>query len=430
MIVLFISLAAIVLSIVIGNRFKANIGVVAGVFSVLIGLIGLQMKASELFELIPDKIIFTVTVITLFYGYLSENGTLAALIDHMVYALKEKCSLIPLAIFLFSVFISCIGIGAPTATAILAPIVMNLAPQIKQHSTLLAASVSYGVCIGGNFILSQGGIIGASIIDQSELYAGHGSNYMLEAFFFSLAFYAAIYLGIHLLTHKRKHAVLTFDKVPAPFTAQQKQSIAILICTLAAILMAALLAQVLPNGPVQLFFSQFDLSFIMLIGILVQSLCHLAEFPQIARKHVPVQTLVFFTGMTMLMGVAQRAGLVELLSTVVRNQVPPFLVAGTMACIAGIMSCFSSTLSVVLPVLFPLVPSIAVGLELSAPLLYSAIFVGSTGAGISPFSTGGFLLLSNCQVREEYHSMWTHLLILCIIDIAAATLLFTVLGIL
>ncbi len=429
MIILSLSLAAILLSIILGNRLKVNTGVLAGVFAVFIGILGLQMKAKDFFDLLPDKIIFTVTVITIFYGYLSENGTLSAFISHMIYAMKEKCALIPMAIFLFSIAISSIGIGAPTATAILAPIVMSIAPRIRQKSTLLGVSVSYGVCIGGNFILSQGGIISAAIIDGSTEYAGMGRQIMMKAFLISLLFYLAIYLVIYI-TGRSRDAQPFYDTVqPPPYTKQQKQSLLVLAVTLVTTLVFSLLAHFLPAGGLRTFFKEFDLSFIILLGILAQSLLHLAEFPKVVQKHVPVQMLVFFTGMTLLMGVAQRAGIVEWLSALVRGSVPVPLVAGIMACIAGVMSCFSSTLSVVIPVLFPLVPAIAGEMGLSATLLYSAIFVGSTSAGISPFSTGGFLLVSNCQVREEYHSMWNQLLWLCITNIALATVLFAVLGV-
>ena len=179
---LLIPISAIILSIVVGNRYRINTGIIAGSLATVIGIIMLQMTAADFFSLVPSKIIFTVTVITIFYGYLSENGTLSAVIDYMIYALKGNARMLPVAIFILSILISAIGIGAPTATAILAPIVMSIAPRIRQSSLLLGVSVSYGVCIGGNFILSQGGIIASSIIESSSAFTGMGRNMMFQAF--------------------------------------------------------------------------------------------------------------------------------------------------------------------------------------------------------------------------------------------------------
>ncbi len=425
---LLIPISAIILSIVVGNRYRINTGIIAGSLATVIGIIMLQMTAADFFSLVPSKIIFTVTVITIFYGYLSENGTLSAVIDYMIYALKGNARMLPVAIFILSILISAIGIGAPTATAILAPIVMSIAPRIRQSSLLLGVSVSYGVCIGGNFILSQGGIIASSIIESSSAFTGMGRNMMFQAFLLSTLFFSSLYVVIYVLSQRKSVPMSGTLEKPAPLSTVQKQSLLLLAVCLITILLFALLSHFLPKGPLQFFFTEFDLSFVILIGIFVESALHLAHFPDIVKNHIPTQTLIFFTGMTLLMGVSIRAGIVEWLSSLVQENIPQFFVCAILALFGGIMSCFSSTLSVVIPVLFPLVPSIASKMDLNPVLLYSAIFIGSTGAGISPFSTGGLLLISNCQVREEYHSLWNKFLLLCGINIFAAFSVFLLIG--
>ncbi|WP_195276644.1 SLC13 family permease [Anaerotruncus rubiinfantis] len=427
---IFLSFCAILLSILIGNRFKINVGILAGSFAVLIGVLVLQMPASAFFALLPGKIIFTVTMVTLFYGFLSENGTLQAAIGHVLYALKGRISCIPLALFLMSIVISGIGTGAPTATVILAPIAMAVAPCIGRHSLLLGVSVSYGVCIGGNFILSQGGIISSAIIDQSLAYAGQGRPIMLRAFFLSLLFFSLTYSVVYLLTRGRASSAKGSLPEPRPFTPAQARGLLLLCLVLGTVIAFSLLGQLLAEGYWKTVFTQFDLSFVMLLGVLAQSALSLGEFPTVCQKYVPVQMLVFFTGMTLLMGVAVEAGVVEWLSALVKSNVPALLLPAALAFIAGVMSCFSSSLSVVIPVLFPLVPALSSELSVSHLLLYSAIFIGSTCAGISPFSTGGFLLVSNCRVQHETHGLRNSLLVLAVVNILCAALFLLVLSLL
>ena len=248
---LLIPISAIILSIIVGNRYRINTGIIAGSLATVIGIIMLQMTAADFFSLVPSKIIFTVTVITIFYGYLSENGTLSAVIDYMIYALKGNARMLPIAIFILSILISAIGIGAPTATAILAPIVMSIAPRIRQSSL----SVSYGVCIGGNFILSQGGIIASSIIESSSAFTGMGRNMMFQAFLLSTLFFSSLYVVIYVLSQRKAVPMSGTLEKPAPLTTVQKQSLLLLAVCLTTILLFALLSHFLPKGPLQ-FFSQ------------------------------------------------------------------------------------------------------------------------------------------------------------------------------
>lgn len=64
-----------------------------------------------------------------------------------------------------------------------------------------------------------------------------------------------------------------------------------------------------------------------------------------------------------------------------------------MCAIVAFMSLFSSTLGVVTPALFPIIPSIAQSSGLSEALLFTCIVIGAQASAISPFSSGGSLIL-------------------------------------
>ncbi len=63
------------------------------------------------------------------------------------------------------------------------------------------------------------------------------------------------------------------------------------------------------------------------------------------------------------------------------------------------MSSFSSTLGVVAPALFPIVPNLAQTTGIEPSVLFTLIILGAQASSISPFSSGGSLILGT--VPEE-----------------------------
>ena len=95
-----------------------------------------------------------------------------------------------------------------------------------------------------------------------------------------------------------------------------------------------------------------------------------------------------------------------------------------MCGVAAIMSLFSSTLGVVTPALFPLVPSLSSSLGIDPMLLFVAIVVGAQASAISPFSSGGSLVLGSCATDEGRNELFPQLLFRAVpIGLVAALLL-------
>jgi di/tricarboxylate transporter len=427
--IVILSLAAIIISIVLGNRFKINMGLIAVCFAIVIGVVFLDMKTVEIFDLMPDKILFSIVAITIFYGFFLENGTLSTGINHLIYRFRKRNSFLMIMLFLTTIALSSIGVGAVSATAIMAPIAMSLALLLHQPFILVVAAVSYGACTGGNFILSQGGIVASALVNES-IYAGQSLKMVLPAFFHSFIIFSLLFLTIYFIYNRFKGNVSDTVSTPEPFNRIQRISIRLLVAVISAIILSSLISAYGPQCPWVTAIKQIDVSFFMLFGTFLAAVFKLGEIDVVIKKNVPVQMLIVFTGMTMLMGVAKKAGIIDLLSGLVLNNIPSVLVASSLVLIAGFMSCFSSSLSVVFPMLFPIVPDIAMGASLSPDLLYSAIFIGATGAGISPFSSGGFLLLSNCPLKSEADRLWIRQLSFCGINIVAGAVYFLVLSVL
>jgi len=125
---------------------------------------------------------------------------------------------------------------------------------------------------------------------------------------------------------------------------------------------------------------------------------------------VPWATLIMICGVGMLISVAIKAGTIDLLASWMGNSIPPIMVPIVFGVVAAFMSLFSSTLGVVTPALFPMVPPIATALGLDPMILFIAIVVGAQATSISPFSSGGSLILGSCPTEQSRTSLFPQLL--------------------
>ncbi len=139
---------------------------------------------------------------------------------------------------------------------------------------------------------------------------------------------------------------------------------------------------------------------IAMIFVAIALFLKLADEKQVVAL-IPWGTLIMICGVGMLISIAVEAGAIKLFSDLVENEINVIFIPLIMCAIAAFMSLFSSTLGVVTPALFPIVPSIAASSGLSEALLFSCIVVGAQASAISPFSSGGSLILGSCPDKYK-----------------------------
>ena len=100
----------------------------------------------------------------------------------------------------------------------------------------------------------------------------------------------------------------------------------------------------------------------------------------------------------------------DLLSNWIGSNVPTFLVPIAFSLVGAITSFFSSTTGVVCPALFPLIPGLSATTGLGAANLFTCTVLGAQSSAISPFSSGGSLILGSCGNEEERSSLFNRLL--------------------
>ena len=163
------------------------------------------------------------------------------------------------------------------------------------------------------------------------------------------------------------------------------------------------------------------------IGLIAMIFSAIALFLKLAPQkeviaNIPWNTIIMICGVGMLINVAIEAGTIELLSAFLSENIPSELILIAFSLIAAIMSFFSSTLGVVTPALFPLVPSISAATGINPMAIFVSIVIGAQSSAISPFSSGGSLVLGSISNEEERTKMFQRLLFVGVpVNVVSAT---------
>lgn len=404
----WIVLGAIALSIAFGYKTKFNTGFFAIVFSYLIGCFMLDLKTSALIDMWPMKIFFVIFGVALFYNFATLNGTLEKMSQHMLYATRKAPRLLPLGIFFAATIISGLGAGFFAVMAFFGPITMILCRKTGLSPLVGALAANYGALCGNNFMTSAGGVVFIGLMEN----AGYGAQaYMYDFWIFLVSMIIpVIVLSTMILFSKSKAANVELDiPVPEKFDSNQKKTIVLILLMVATVLLFPILHQILPQNEWITFMNKkIDIGLVSVVFTLIALCMGLGKEKDIIAK-VPWGTLIMICGVGMLIAVAIKAGTVKMLASWVGASIPPMLVPIALALIGGFMSFFSSTMGVVTPALFPIVPSIAEATGLPADALFLAITIGAQATAISPFSSGGSLLLSAVG-DDEKDKMFSNLM--------------------
>lgn len=404
--------AAIVVAVALGYKTKINIGLFAIAFAYLIGCFGMGLSPSEVIGMWPVKIFFIIFSVCLFYSFATVNGTLEKLSEHLIYRCRSVPQLLPFAVFFTATVISAMGAGYYTVLAFMAPITLLLCQRTGMSLIVGGMAVNYGALSGANFMSSQSGIIFRGLMTN----AGLSDN---DAFINAIGIFAStliipllvISAFVFLTQQGRAMKTSVFDvSEPTPLNREQKITLWLTLAMMAIVLAAPIAHIALPaNATISFINAKMDIGLIASIFSVIALLLKLGDERK-AMASVPWGTLIMICGVGMLISVAIKAGTIDVLASWIGGSIPPALVPLVFGIVAAFMSLFSSTLGVVTPALFPMVLPIASALGLEPMVLFIAIVVGAQATSISPFSSGGSLILGSCTSEQSRASLFPQLL--------------------
>lgn len=405
---------AIAASVAIGYTTKFNTGLIAICFAYILGCFALDMSTRELIAKWPIGIFFVIMSVTLFYNFALVNGTLEKLALHVIYALRGMPRILPFVLFAAATLIAALGAGYYTVLAFMAPITLLLCDKINMSKLVGAVAINCGALVGANFMTSASGMIFRGLMD--------GSGYTEQSFAYSTAIflatliYSIILISLFLFIPKSNRNIgknMTIEK-PDAFDSKQRINIWLIVIMVVVVLFPPILRLVFPaSETIRFINSKVDVGLVSIIMTVIALFFRLADEKQVVAK-VPWGTLIMICGVGMLISVAIKAGTLDILAQWIGSNIPPYIVPVAMGVVGGFMSFFSSTLGVVCPALFPLVRGLSETMGLNPMLLFMCVVVGSQSSAISPFSSGGSLVLGSCPNDEDRGKLFPQLIFIAV----------------
>ena len=404
--------AAIVISVALGYKTKINIGLFAIAFAYLIGCFGMGLSPSDIINMWPLKIFFIIFSVCLFYSFATVNGTLEKLAEHLIYHCRKMPQLLPFAVFFTATVIAAMGAGYYTVLAFMAPITLLLCQRTGMSLIVGGMAVNYGALSGANFMSSQSGIIFRGLMTNAGISDSDAFINATGIFLSTLVIPLLVIGAFVFLTRGGRAMKASVFEASAPAALNREQKITLwLTLAMMAIVLAAPIAHILlpANETITFINSKMDIGLIASIFSVIALLLKLGDERK-AMASVPWATLIMICGVGMLISVAIKAGTIDMLASWIGGSIPPVLVPVVFGVVAAFMSLFSSTLGVVTPALFPMVLPIAQALGLEPMVLFIAIVVGAQATSISPFSSGGSLILGSCTSEQSRTALFPQLL--------------------
>ncbi len=384
------------------------------VFAYLIGCFALGMKTKEVIAGWPVSTMFVIFSVSLFYNFALVNGTLEKTARYLLYACRRFPGLLPFALYLASAGIAALGAGFFTVMAFMAPITILICREAKMDQLTGAVAINCGALSGANFMTSGSGIIFRGLMEEGGL--GDVAFSYTAVIFVGSVLFSLLLIGAFRYIPKSNRGIgkgVTFER-PEAFTDKQRINLYLMIAMIIVVLIFPILHIILPGAEAITFInSKMDVGLVAVLFSVIAMFFGLASQKDVIAK-VPWNTIIMICSVGMLINVAIEAGTIDLLAAWAGSSLPTWIVPIAFSIIGAIMSFFSSTLGVVCPALFPLVPTLAGTTGINPLTLFACIIIGAQSSAISPFSSGGSLVLGSCSTEEERNEMFPKLLFVAV----------------
>ncbi|GEM82784.1 SLC13 family permease [Meiothermus hypogaeus] len=373
LVALLLLVAILVLAAV---RSDLNAGIFAVAVAYGLGLWVMDLSAAEVAGFLPSQLVLTIVGVALLFEMAQQNGTLGRLTAVAIRLVRGNARLLPISFFLLAFALSAMGPGNIAATVLVAPIAMPTAVAAGISPFLMAVLVCTGANAGAFSPVSVTGNINTALIQKIGLTE---PLLPLQIFLTVALIQAVTALTAYFLLggyRVQRHAEV-------PKVSQQGFELRHILTLLAIGLFIVALVIFQVPAPAAAF---------ALVAIL--SLFRLGD-ADASIKALPWGVLLLISGLSILIGLLEKVGSLELTTHLLAQAATPQTVNAVLAFFAGLASVGSSSSGVVMPLFIPLAPQILerVGVaDLTSAVV--AIDLGSHMVDVSPLSTLGALCLA------------------------------------
>ena len=388
-----LSLLALLAVIVLSLTSRINVGILAVALAFPVGIYAAGWKADAILALFPSALFLTLAGVTLLFGIAQENGTLGVLARRGVRLCGGTPALLPPLFFVLSGVLSTIGPGAIAASALVAPLALSAGLAAGVRPFLMALMVANGANAGNLSPFSAVGLIVQAQMAKAGL-GQHDWSVFAANFVAHSAVAAAAYFLFGGLKLLRAPRVVPAGDDATALTGRQWFTLAVLLIWIAGVVMF----RISPG-----------LSAFAAAALLIMAR---AADDQAAVAAVPWSVLLMVSGVSVLVGVLEKTGGMELFSSLLARLATPATANGAMAFVTGLISTYSSTSGVVYPAFLPMVPGLVEKLGGGNPLeIALSINVGAAIVDVSPLSTIGALCVAGLPAGGDAKKLFREMLL-------------------
>jgi di/tricarboxylate transporter len=337
---------------------------------------GAGWKADALMAAFPSGLFLTLLGVTLLFGIAHRNGTLDLITRRAVRLCGSATALLPIAFFVLACAVATVGPGAIAATALVAPLAMTTGARAAVPAFLMALMVANGGNAGNLSPFSAVGLIVKAQFEKAGLGAHDGA-----VFWANFAAHLLVGIGAYVLFGGlalwRAHDAKPAEEMPPPFARRHWLTIGVIAAWIVGVMV---------------FRANPGLSAFLATAVLIIAG---AADEEVLVSAVPWAVIVMVCGVSVLIGVIEKTGGMELFTTLLAQITTPATANGMMAFVTGVISIYSSTSGVVYPAFLPAVPGLVEKLGGGDPLQIAlSVNVGAAIVDVSPLSTIGALCVA------------------------------------
>lgn len=384
----WLSVAALVVTVLVSCGTKLNPGILAVVFAWLLGayiapLLREKLTLKDVISGFPADVFLTLTGVMLLFALAQTNGTLDQVARAAVRLCRGNAGWIPVAFFGLTFVLTSIGAGSIAAVALIAPVAMSVAGKAGIPRFLMTLMVAHGGVAGGMTPFALTGLVAKTQMERLGL-GGHEWTIFVYNLVANVAVAAAGYLLFGGWRLFRKPPV---QEVAAERAAFERKHGATLV-------VVALLVAGATVFKVHVGLAGFA-------GAALLILSGAADEKE-SFKAVPWSVILMVCGVTVLTAVLEKTGGIGRITDVIAKVSTPRTAPGILAFFTGLTSVYSSTSGVVLPAYLPMVPGLAEKLAGASPVgLAASIVIGANLVDVSPLSTIGALCVAAAAATTE-----------------------------
>ena len=379
-----LSLVFLVAVVVLGYIKDYNVGILAIIASFALVLIG-GLDMGLVLNGFPSKLFLNLLGTMYLFAMLQENGTLNLLSKKLVSLVGKRTYLTPIVVYVISYIISAVGPGAISAQAIMIPFSVLLSVQMGIKPYMMSSMAILGTVGGTTSPVALTGIIVGGVIGEMSFPGVEStlSSMMLDVSIMNVLCALLIYIIFKGYALKPSEGTLEAMRQKEKFDRSQKLSLIGMLVMVICVL-----------------FGGFDVGLTCFCIAIALAMLGAVETKGALEK-VPWGVLILVGGMSILMDITFEVGGIELLTSILESVMNEFTASFIMTFVSGLTGWFSSGNGVVIPTLVPTAPALAGSLGVAANEIIIAIVAGATVGGLSPFDSGGSMIIGYYSQNVE-----------------------------